>query len=1077
MSKSRIPRAVALIALVFASLAQAQTTSALTGTVTDAATGKPLSEVVVIATSPALQGERTIVTNAAGMYRILELSQGTYAMRFVKPGFAAFTKEGLELKLDRTLRVNAQLAAEVKPLTNDVPPVVVPPPVVPPKEVTPVVAPAPAVVDASNATQGLNVTRDFIDRVALVRPNATGQRGFESLAQATPQVAPDAYGFGINGGVSPENLYVIDGVTVNDPTFGSLRTPVGIGGAQLPLEFLERVNVITTGAPLEFGRASGGVIDVVTKSGQNELRGSVWGNWWPGALTANATPIRNEASSLEFLTKRHNTGDFGAELGGAVIKDRLFFYGGVAQSYDRQRVTRNVRRFLLTEDGKDFLYDDSGALRTERLAQSSRFDDRSSFNWLAKLTLVLTPDDTVALSVMGSPQQGVAPDFAPLGYGAALDTTDSTTASLRYAGSFLDKHLRVNATLGWNRTDQARGTNDGTQPGNTLGAAGVPQTQYRRNPPLSIREFEDLPEGVAELCEPAGFTPTTRVTSRGLSRFVMACPVTGTGASYAIGGRGFLMESQADRLQARADVSYLFELLGHHVARAGADVEWTQVRLTKAYSGGVSLVGSGPGAPLVGQADEAFLAGPDDRLPLLSVRSSPSQFTTGVFLQDSWNVLDAFTINGGLRYDTQQLFASNGQLGLTLNNMLSPRVGLIYDFTRQGRSKVFVNYAVQHQNLPLDLADRGLSGQYSTLTRSSAAGCDPVTMGANAKNCTAAGNALPLNVDPLSPSPDVVRLAAGRVTVDPSLKPMAKGEITAGLEYEVVSNLRVGLVGTHNWLFNALEDMSNDEGATSFIGNPGSGMGAGFPAANRRYFAGTLYASRAFSNGWLAQGSYTLSSLYGNYSGLLRPETGQLAPGLSSDFDLKSLQTNTTGPLPGDRTHQFKAYVAKDFEVSSDVTLLAGVTYEGLSGTPISFLAWHPTAGDNETFALPRGSAGRTPFTHNVSLRGGLTWKLSKEQSVQVTLDLFNLLNLQEATSVSQQLSNVQITPANVADGKDPATVACLAGNSPTCQTILQKKVGASTAPVSTNDLNANFKQPTAYQAPFSMKLGVRLSF
>lgn len=1043
MSTSRTPRAVALIAVLFASFAQAQTTSVLTGTVTDAATGKPLSGVVVTATSPALQGERTIVTNAAGIYRMLELSPGTYSMRFVKPGFTPFTKEALELKLDRTLRVNAQLAAVVKD---------VPPPVV--------AARTPAVVDASNATQGLDVTRDFIDRVALVRPNATGQRGFEALAQAAPQVAPDAYGFGINGGVSPENLYVIDGVTVNDPTYGSLRTPVGIGGAQLPLEFLERVNVITTAAPMEFGRASGGVIDVVTKSGQNELRGSVWGTWWPGALTANALPIRNEASSLELLTKRHNTGDFGADLGGAFIKDRLFFYGGVAQSYDRQRVTRNVRRFLLTDDGQDFLYDDSGALRTERIATSSRFDDRSSFTWLAKLTLVIAPEHTVALSMTGSPQKGVAPDFAPLGYGAGLDTTDSTTASLRYAGSFLDKHLRVNATLGWNRTDQARLTNDGTRPGNTLGAAGVPQTQYRGNPPLSIREFEELPEGVAERCEPAGFTPTTRATSRGLSRFVMACPVTGSGAAYTLGGRGFLMESQADRLQARADVSYLFELLGHHVVRGGADVEWTQVRLTKAYSGGVSLVGSRPGDPLVGQRDEAFLAGPDDRIPLRSVRSSPSQFTTGLFLQESWNVLDAVTISGGLRYDTQQLFASDGQLGLTLNNMLSPRLGLIYDFTRQGRSKVFVNYAVQHQNLPLHLADRGLSGQYSTLTRTDAA-----------------DNALPLNVDPLSPSQDVVRLAAGRLMVDPALRPMAKGEITAGLEYEVVSNLRVGLVGTHNWLFNAVEDMSNDEGATSFIGNPGSGMGAGFPAAERKYFAATLFASRTFSNGWLAQGSYTLSSLYGNYSGLLRPETGQLAPGLSSDFDLKSLQTNTTGPLPGDRTHQFKAYVAKDFEVSSEVTLLAGATYEGLSGTPISFLAWHPTAGDDAAFVLPRGSAGRTPFIHTVSLRGGLTWKVSKEQSIQVTLDLFNLLNLQEATAVSQQLSNAQVVPANIADGKDPATAACLAGNSPTCQSILQKKAGAATVPVSTNDLNANFKQPTAYQAPFSMKLGVRLFF
>jgi hypothetical protein len=1045
MADSSLARTLSLTAVVFASLVQAQTTSVLTGTVTDATTGKPLSDVVVTATSPALEGERSIVTSAAGTFRILELSPGTYSMRFSKPSYKPLTKEGLELKLDRTLRVNAQLA------------VIAPPPTA----VAPVAA-APAAVDASNATQGLNVTRAFIERVALVRPNATGQRVFESLAQATPQVSADAYGFGFNGGVSPENLYLIDGVTVNDPTFGSLRTPVGIGGAQLPLEFLERVNVMTSGTSLEFGRASGGVIEVVTKSGQNELHGSVWGTWWPGALTANANAVRNEASAIETLTKRHNTGDFGAELSGAVVQDRLFFYGGVAQSYDRQRVTRNVRRFLLTDDQKDFLYDDAGALRTERLTQRSAFDDRSSFNWLGKVTLVLNGDNTVALSVMGSPQKGVTPDLAPQGSGAALDSTDSTTASLRYVGGFLDKHLLVNATLGWNRTDHARLTNDGSLPGDTLGAAGIPRTQYRRNPPLSIREFEELPEGIAERCEPAGFTPTTLVSSRGLNRFVMACPVTGSGATYELGGRGFLMQSQADRLQARADVSYLFELLGHHIAKAGADVEWTQARITQAYSGGVLLVGSQPDAPFVGQTEQAFLAGPDARVPLLSVRSSPSQFTTGVFLQDSWNVIDAVTISGGLRYDTQQLFGSDGQLGLSLNNMLSPRLGLIYDFTRQGRSRVFVNYGVMHQNLPLHLADRALSGTYSTLTQS-----DP----------TGSANALPLNVDPLSPSPNVVRLAAGRLMVDPTLKPMAKGEITAGIEYEVVSNLRVGLIGTHHWLLNVIEDMSTDEGAPSFIGNPGSGMGRGFPAAQRKYFAATLLASRAFSNGWLAQGSYTLSSLYGNTSGFLRPETGQLAPGVSSDFDRTSLVANTTGPLPGDRTHQFKVYVAKDFVVSSAVTLLAAFTYEGLSGTPISFLAWHPTAGDNETFVLPRGSAGRTPFTHSVNLRGGITWRLSKEQSIQFTLDVFNLFNLQEATSVSQELSNAQIVPANVADGKDPSTAACLSGNSPTCQTILQKKGGTGTVPVSTNDLNANFKQPTGFQAPLSVRLGVRLSF
>ncbi|MBE2249143.1 MAG: TonB-dependent receptor [Myxococcus sp.] len=1123
-SRSRIVTlAVALVAS--AAVAQSENTCALTGTVTDAA-GKPLGGVVVTATSPSLAAARTLTTNDAGIYRIVELPPGTYALRFARPTYLTLTRADLELKLDRTLRINArlelaaagtpgepglpsagagQLASDAGPRGADAGRAIVGDAGLPslnggPRDLDAARArdagllPSAAgraaveprasadagqglddataraadggqdaesgapVVDATSAASGLTITPGFIDRVPLVRPNATGQRSFEALVQAAPQVTADRYGFGVSGGSSPENLYVIDGVTVNDPTFGSLRTSVGIGGAQLPLEFLERVDVITGGAGPELGRASGGVVNVVTKSGSNALHGSVWGHWWPGALTARVSPISDLGSSILTTTARHNTGDFGADLSGAVIKDRLWFYGGVAQSYDRQRVTRDVQRFLLTDDGSDFLIDETtGAVRTERLARASRFDDRSALTWIGKLTLRIAEGHTLAASMTGGPQRGVAPVFEPLAFGALLTTSESTTASLRYAGSFFDRHLSVSATLGWNRTDQATLPNDGSRPGDTTGWAGTPQTQLRRAPPLSIREFEALPPEVADLCEPAGFTATRRVTSRGLSRFVMACPVTGAGATYQLGGPGFLMESQADRLQARADATLRFELLGHHQVRAGADVEWTQARLSRATSGVVARVGSTPGGSTLDTADGAFLAGPNDAVSQLVVRAAPSQFATGLFVQDSWSLLDAVTLSAGLRYDTQQLFDSNGQLGLSLNNMLSPRVGLVYDFTGQGRSKVFANYAVLQQSLPLHLADRGLSGNTTTITRT--------------------GSATPLNADPLAPSPDVVRLGAGRLLVDPSLKPMANGELTAGLEYEVVSALRVGLIGTHRWLMNAVEDLSRDEGATAFIGNPGSGLGAAFPAAQRKYFAATLYASRAFTSGWLAQGSYTLSSLYGNYAGLFRPETGQLEPGLGSDFNASDLLENRTGPLPGDRTHQFKAYVAKDFEVSPDVTVLAGVSYEGLSGTPISFLAWHPTAGDDETFVLPRGAAGRTPWTHHLNVRGGVAWRVSKEQTLQVTLDVFNLLNLQEATEVSQRLSTAQVLPATVPDGKTASEAACLSGNSPVCQSVLQKQVNGAAVPVTTADLNGNFKQPTAFQAPLSVKLGLRLSF
>ncbi|MDX2014678.1 MAG: TonB-dependent receptor [Myxococcaceae bacterium] len=1044
---------VSLLPLV----ALAQDGATLTGVVTDVVSGAPVPEVVVTVSSAALDQPRTTKTDADGFYRLTQLPPGAYRLNFQKPSFRPLTRGEAVLRLDTTLRLSVQLHPDGK-LAEEVLPV----------------GPPPG-VDVASPQQGLSVTGGFLERVPLLTPSVTGLRTFEDLARAAPQASVDRFGSGFNGSQATENLYLVDGLQVNDPLTGALRSGVGLGGVQLPLEFLEEVNVATGGLSPAFGRGTGGLVNVVTKSGSNTTRGSVWGSWWPGVFTAAGQPLRTQGSSLAFDARRHNTGDFGADLGGAIIKDRLWLYGGVAQGVDRQRVTRTVNRFLLTDDGQDFLYDDSGNIRSERLAQASRFDDRRAFTWLGKLTLRMAPTQTLSLSVFGSDQQRTAPAFEALSPSGALTTTDTTSAVLRYAGRFLDERILVDATVGWNRTEQARLPADGSRLGSTTGAAGAPQTTFRSERPLSLREFETLPPEVADLCEPAGFVATRRVTFRDTSRFVMACPVTGSGAAYTFGGPGLLESSQADRLQGRGSVAFLFRALGHHVARAGVDVDWTQARSTRALSGGVALTGTGPVDSPLDAESNARLIGPDALVPLVAARSSASQLSTGAFLQDSWSLLDAVTVNAGLRYDSQQLFDAAGRLGLALNHVLSPRVGFVYDFTNQGRSRLFGNYAVYQQALPLALADRALNGAPTVRTRTS---CDPVGDPANARvACTDEANALPLSSDPLAPSPDTVRLAAGRSVVDPSLRPMTKGELTAGLEYEVFANLRVGLIGTHSWLFNAVEDTSADEGATRFLGNPGSGLASGLPRADRRFFAGTLFVSRAFSDGWLVQSSYTLSSLSGNYAGFIRPETGQVAPGFTQAFDTQSVTANQAGALPADQTHLIRAYVAKDFEVTSDVTVLAGLGYEGSSGRPISYLAQHPLVGLDATSVLPRGSGGRTPWLHTVHARAGVLWKLGSSQSMQVTLDVFNLFNVQEAVEVSERFSTAAVTPANLPPGADPQEAACLSGNNPTCVTALQKQTGQGLSPVSAADLNPNFKQPTLYQQPLSVRLGVKLSF
>jgi hypothetical protein len=104
-------------------------------------------------------------------------------------------------------------------------------------------------------------------------------------------------------------------------------------------------NIITGGYQAEYGRATGGVLNVVTKSGSNEFHGSVWGNWTPGLLTGVAPAIQNRSSVIQTQGRLWNTVDFGAEVGGPILKDRLWFFVGFAPSFNRSQTTRELYRF------------------------------------------------------------------------------------------------------------------------------------------------------------------------------------------------------------------------------------------------------------------------------------------------------------------------------------------------------------------------------------------------------------------------------------------------------------------------------------------------------------------------------------------------------------------------------------------------------------------------------------------------------------------------------------------------------------------------------------------------------------
>ncbi|MBS2023582.1 MAG: TonB-dependent receptor, partial [Deltaproteobacteria bacterium] len=215
--------------------------------------------------------------------------------------------------------------------------------------------------------------------------------------------------------------------------------------------------------------------------------------------------------------------------------------------------------------------------------------------------------------------------------------------------------------------------------------------------------------------------------------------------------------------------------------------------------------------------------------------------------------------------------------------------------------------------------------------------------------------------------------------------------------------------------------------------------------------------NKAFSDNWTLSASYTYSQFRGNYPGLFRNENGQLDPNILSEYDLVSLLPNKQGPLPGDVPNAIKADAAYVYELSPTTTLNFGGNIRINQGSPENYLGAHPLYGPGEAFILPRGSAGRLPWTWGLNLRAAAAYKVSKDYTLGLTLDLFNVTNNREVTSVNENYTYDSVNP--IVNG----TTADLA--------YLKNTAGA---PVT---LNPTFLQPTAYQLPFSARIGARFSF
>ena len=1015
----------------------------LTGVVVDAADKKPAKDTVVTATSPALQGEQVVVTDDSGFYRLPGLPAGVYTILFEKDGYRSFTRGGITLRTEITLRVNAELL----PTTLKA------------EEVTAVIK--PPTVDVGSSTVGATITQDFTRRVPTAAPTNKGaaNRSFEAVAEVAPGANLDTYGTSIAGTSSPENGYLIDGLSVGNPGFGTIGTP-------LSTEFIEETNVITGGYMPEYGRTTGGVLSANTKTGSNEFHGGAFSYYAPGAFAQTPKILPETIDTQHINTPMAYTFDIGADVGGPIIKDKLWFYVGFDYSTEVYNVNETYFReiYSASTPGNVELGPNGVPLVQQIGGMNQQYQAvAQTYQAIGKLTYALNSNNKLTATFIMSPTTTGGPGkFAvdPLAGGPEVGDGSNGTYSalshnlnsgaydtnLKWSTEADNKRILVDTMAGWHTQYNNLLPSDGTLPGSGQGLSAYPNVSWNAGgngvPYHNLNQFESVPGGACTGPNNTNLCPVPTWTSGGPT--------------------GQLARQSYNRFVLGSTLTYLFEALGHHVVKVGVSAEYTDYVHLKGHSGGTNILESAQGQ-LSDTEHFGVLAGPDNPVPLEPFNITTKSLIAGGFLQDSWSVLDKITVNAGLRYDVQEMYAGNGALGLSFPNEIAPRLGVVYDPTQEGRSKLFASYARYFENIPLGLADGAISGEPSILA-TYGANCTVAAVsqpnGCQSAGYRAIGNAAVGSPTPYSPSQRWGTFGSGADTVDPKTKPTTEDEVSGGFEYELFKDARVGISYTKRWLVRWIEDMSLDDRATFFIGNPGYGIGSGFPKAQRNYDAGTLYLMKNFGDEWLLSASYTLSYLRGNIIGLYG-QNGELDPNHNAAFDTQSIMINSYGPLPGDNTHSIKIFGAKDWNFNKENGLSTGIALRAHSGGPLDFFGADAIYGSGTYLLEPRGSAGRLPWIYDVDLNIGYRYSFSKDRTVTLGLDVFNILGFQQVVAVDENytLANAVGTPNG------------------TLRTATVYPSGGSPRPLNLGDKNPNFLDPTSFQQPRTFRFGLRGTF
>ncbi len=936
----------------------------LTGTVTDQQ-GGAMPGVTVVITNVTSGEPRTFVTDASGKYNAPDLNPGRYRVAFELSGFNRVERQDISVSLGRTFTLDAQL--QVGAVT----------------ETVQVTAEAAPLVDNRSTLVAHNVSEEQFDRLPKTRT-------FQSIALTAPSVNQGEIegGMQVNGASGAENSFTVDGIVTNSLVNGQSRQ-------NTVFEYLQEVQVKTSGISAEFGGALGGVVSAVTKSGGNVFRGEGHYYWEGNALAA--APVRRLV--LEPLQERtaffiqddeqtRNFNEFGGSLGGPIVRDRLFFFGSFSP---RNEFNTNDYRF--TDANGEV---DRDIWRQQAFGKLTYNSRRVNVNWS---TLWTPTTATGTLSAYDGPQ-------------ANQLLTTKASIDPNVGRGYEINQVNTSATADVSLTDNSFLSFRGGYFHDRYSDTGIPQTTPWEYGNATTTLNNVLPAG---LQGPSGLTNTPRAQ---ITDF-----------------------DTTKRANFNVDYNRVFSLGGFHTLKAGYGYQHVVNDINSYYPGGYVNIFWNTSFAFGGQTGRGtygYYEVHDRR-----IQNRAGSDIHALYIQDQWTVGNKLTLNLGIRTEDEKVptFRPDYQetaFHFTFADKLAPRLGAAYDVYGDGRMKVFGSWGLYYDWTKYQLP-RGSFGAETWCTH---------YRGLNSLDI----NSLNLNNMPgndIWVTPGTCRdrrVPSFADAIDPDIRPMKQSSVSGGLEYQVGNNAVATARYIHNDLLETIEDIGylNAQGSEGYlIGNPGRGqtaiqfpygatpLGQATPRPKRQYDALELGYNRRFSGSWFFSANYTLSRLYGNYAGLAssdevttpttggtsataQQQAGSIArPGgnVNRAWDIDELlwdsrgNLNVLGRLATDRPHVLKLFGSYDLPWGTQI----GAFFYGGSGTPIS--TYVTTTNSADAFVYGRGDMGRTPALTRTDLLVTHELRFLTSRRLRFELNVTNLFNQKTTRHIFNYLNKGAIIP------------------------------------------------------------------